>query len=377
MKTRKVMIAAMMCGAMASCAGSRDSGGVPRPDRTIMFVIDGLASGVHEKIDMPALEALIGEGVLFSEVYLPLADHPEYSAEYPWKCSIPNPVMMSGSLFIGQDSIRESLIQHYFRERPTAFVLAAKPYTEVSEGFTIYDDISNGTDSLITREDLVVERAMEIILRDNPEFMRIHCQSPGNGGNQTSLDLDAPYANDIYHPQSPYRIQMQFTDRELGRFVGWLREQGLWESTLLMVVGDHGQAPTGWHPPYLHGGNVTELVVAGIDGVDRGARYDYAELIDLVPTIAWLHGIETPRYSNGRVLEEIFDPSKRPAEIPQLMRILDEALIGYHGLDPEMPDPRIMTIRQIGSWHKTPAGADYAAFVKYQVDNIERFREER
>ncbi len=82
------------------------------PERTILFIIDGMPSGLNQRIYMPNLDILRHEGVLFREVYLPLAAHPDSCLIYPWTCSIPNPVLMSGTVFIGQEGIKRNLIQH-------------------------------------------------------------------------------------------------------------------------------------------------------------------------------------------------------------------------------------------------------------------------
>lgn len=74
-------------------------------------------------------------------------------------------------------------------------------------------------------------------------------------------------------------------DSLLGDFVRWLKNENLWKSTVIIVMGDHGQADTGWHPPYESGSYTTQMVVAGT-GIKHGAEYDYAEIIDVAPTIA-------------------------------------------------------------------------------------------
>ncbi len=357
-----VLLCAVCCGLFAACGEKEPD----KPRRTILFVIDGLASGIEQKIDLPHFSALKQEGTLFREVYLPLAAHPRFSDSYPFHSSLPNAVLMSGSVFIGQPGIRQNYIQHSFTERPTAFVLDAYVYGEVADGFTIFEDTSKGIDSLTFRDDMAVEAAKAVILADDPEFMRIHLQGPGSSGYRTQRP-GMPYTDNVWHPESPYALQNQFVDGLLGDFVQWLKNNGLWDGTVLMVMGDHGQNEAGGHPPYEPGGNVTQLLVAG-GGIKKGVEYDYAEIIDVAPTIAWLHGVRPPLFSNGRILRELREGEERPADLPRLMEQLDDALIRYHATGKGEGDSPMLTIEEIGNWHTTPAGANYPAFVKYQLD---------
>ena len=51
------------------------------PDRVILFIIDGLAVGANDRIDMPHYNGLKSEGVYYRTMYLPPAGHPEKNEE--------------------------------------------------------------------------------------------------------------------------------------------------------------------------------------------------------------------------------------------------------------------------------------------------------
>ena len=72
------------------------------PDRVILFIIDGLAVKAPERIEMPHYNALKQEGVYYEAMHLPLPGHPDKGEEYPWGCSLPNPMLMSGTPFVGE-----------------------------------------------------------------------------------------------------------------------------------------------------------------------------------------------------------------------------------------------------------------------------------
>lgn len=339
-----------------------------KPERTILITIDGMTSGIHERIEMPYFSSLVQEGVLFKEIYLPLPAHPKQSENYPWSCSIPNPILMSGSIFIGQPFLAENLIQSSFTERPTAFTVNSGSYVAIKNGFTIYEQQPKGNMNPVYKDELCTNAMKEIILRDNPEFMRIHCQGLGSSGSRTQAP-DMPFTNNLWHPESPWRLQARHTDQVLGEFVAWLKEQGLWESTVLIVMGDHGQADEGWHEPYSPGSRTTQMVVAGKD-IKQGVVYDYAEIIDVVPTIAWLQEVPLPKYSQGRTLKEIRNGENAPENVEKRMLELDDALLKYHAENPDsLADPEL-NIEMIARWHEGPAGTDYPAFVQRQTEKM-------
>ncbi|NJM14680.1 MAG: sulfatase-like hydrolase/transferase [Bacteroidales bacterium] len=144
----------------------------------------------------------------------------------------------------------------------------------------------------------------------------------------------------------------------------WLKEKELWESTVLMVMGDHGQASLGGHPVYEPGGYVTQLLVSG-QGIKKGITYPYAEIIDIAPTVAWLHNVPTPKFNNGRVLKEITENNKQEHEAQRLMQQLNMVLIGNHLK--KQKDTAAFTIEEIGSWHTGENGADYKKFVENKM----------
>ena len=102
------------------------------PDRIILFIIDGVAVGAPDRFEMPHYNALKKDGVFYQAMHLVLPGHPDKGPNYPWSCSLPNPMLMSGTPFVGADDIRESMIQHVFKPEETAFIVNARSYLDVS-----------------------------------------------------------------------------------------------------------------------------------------------------------------------------------------------------------------------------------------------------
>jgi arylsulfatase A-like enzyme len=93
-----------------------------------------------------------------------------------------------------------------------------------------------------------------------------------------------------------YDAQLAYVDRHLGRLFEGLREAGLDEGTLLVILADHGEEF--WeHGNVEHGHTLYEellhipLILAG-GGIDRAAVDTRISLVDLMPTVLDLVGIE-------------------------------------------------------------------------------------
>jgi arylsulfatase A-like enzyme len=106
------------------------------------------------------------------------------------------------------------------------------------------------------------------------------------------------------------------TDRHLGRLFDAVREAGLERDTLIVVVGDHGQAFGSPHMSWFQGQTVYEedvhvpLLIWFPRRYRSGARSDViASQIDLAPTIAELAGLPAAAEWQGRSL---FAPARMP-----------------------------------------------------------------
>ena len=340
------------------------------PDRVILFIIDGLAAEAPTRIEMPRYNELKKQGVYYQAMHLVLPGHPKKSPEYPWSCSLPNPMLMSGTPFIGTDGIDKSLIQHTFDPKETAFIVNAHSYLDVSGGFGTYVSKPREPDSL------VIDLTIEAMKQQKFTFMRVHLQKPGIHGMRVSKKKysDQPDYRNIWHKESRYRKAIETADEQLGRFVDWLKSEDLWDGTLLMICGDHGQANEGWHEPYSAASNVTPLLIVGA-GVRTPTTIQYCEIFDIAPTIADVLKKKQPALSRGRILREAFDENAVAPKVPQSVKRLNEVLIKAHSLSDSqkklLSDKGFMTLDDLGVWHQTEAGSDFEKFTAQQEAILE------
>ncbi len=129
-----------------------------------------------------------------------------------------------------------------------------------------------------------------------------------------------PPEEDITFLKALYQAEIRQMDDAFGKFVAWMKKQGLYEDTLMIVTSDHGEefwehGTYGHHQVYdttLH----VPFIVRAPGGPRGERRQDPIELIDLMPTLIHLADLTPPPSMMGRVLDwETADPSAEKRDV--------------------------------------------------------------
>ncbi len=127
-----------------------------------------------------------------------------------------------------------------------------------------------------------------------------------------------------YRPPAPYSEQYKdrlydgeiaFADAQVGRLIGFLKSKHLYENTLIVLTGDHGES-LGEHGEKTHGFfiyNATLHVPVLIHlpgGTSAKTVPDLVNLADLMPTVLDELRVETPKDVQGRSLAALLDTKK-------------------------------------------------------------------
>lgn len=121
-------------------------------------------------------------------------------------------------------------------------------------------------------------------------------------------DPPEPFASRF--PDSPYHGEVAYMDNEVGRLIGALVAQGLFDSTVVVIAGDHGES-LGEHGEETHGILLYEAttrvpLLIHMPGQKAAERHSHpVGLIDIAPTIREMVGIETP--GDGRSLLPVLE----------------------------------------------------------------------
>ena len=346
------------------CGGNSDK----LNPRTILIVMNGLASGAIENERLVHLQNWEKEGCFYQTVYSPLPAHPDQSSGYSWSCPLSDPVMMTGTIFIGQSDIKNNMIQQMFGTKKTAFIVNDDSYEDLSQGFDLYYNLKTSDNDML-KDELVFNKAKEVLEDENPSFLVMYLKGPGVAGLESSLpeNKKEKWYQNIWQDNSPYVQQLKRDDQLIEEFINWLEYEGYWESATVFITGNNGQATTGGCPPDDPASSKTELLIIGKD-VKPGAEYDYAELTDLAPTIIRINNLSSLRYSKGRVLEEAFKWGPSSVEPEQKLKKLNEILINHRHSTGQLygTSSGFLDIDQICEWHKNINPVTIDEFIRYE-----------
>ncbi|MEO2004948.1 MAG: sulfatase-like hydrolase/transferase, partial [Candidatus Poribacteria bacterium] len=133
------------------------------------------------------------------------------------------------------------------------------------------------------------------------------------------LGMDEDSTEDIYGVMAAYFGMVRFMDDCLGQILDALESNGLRENTIVVFCSDHGDF-MGEHRMQCKGGvfydSLTRvpLIVSWPGQVEAGVRdASMANLVDIVPTLLQLQGMEAPKSMQGAPLPTVTDAAPRDA----------------------------------------------------------------
>jgi arylsulfatase A-like enzyme len=213
------------------------------------------------------------------------------------------------------------------------------PFTDPSfgldKGYDLYD-YAAGDNLTIRRANEVVNDAMRWLLEhgNKPFFMTVHFFDPHLAYDpplQYAFPYIQGYEGDLKSPYNPdlkavrqgkvsssdedkrfikglYDAEVAATDAELGRFITFLKEKGIYDQALIVLTADHGEEF--WeHGGFEHGHSLHREVlevplIIKFPGVDHAGQSvdQFVSLMDIMPTVAEFMGWPLPFSMDGASL---------------------------------------------------------------------------
>ena len=335
-----------------------------QPEHAILFIIDGLSYKVWDKMELPILGKMIDNGVLVEKNYLPTAAHPTSGAYAELHSgSIPNPVLMAGTVFITKET--GYLQDSFFPGKTTAFSANTISYRTLTDNYHyVYQNEGPDADA--------VTMALQFMEEGKPAFMRVHLQESGGAGSQSLFDRENnSWKWNIWDENSPYRTTVARADSLLGVFIDGLEKLGILDKTAIIVMGDHGQNDTGWHPPEYIDSAITSIVLWGA-GFKKGAHIPYAEQIDVTPTICALMDVDPPKTCQGRVINEALEAYN--GEIKPRKMLIKELLDQFMDYRKKMTDAMYL-VERMETGNQALLFTRLSRGIRQNFYDIERFSE--
>ena len=278
------------------------------------FRADHLSIYGAKLVDTPAIDRLAHDGIVFENAYshVPLT-FPSHAT------------MMTGELPY-QNGVRSNIGYHLDAKAQASLpgLLAEKGYatggavsayvlrgdTGMGSLFQFYDDSMEVWDSatlgaLQRRGDDTVKAALGWVdrVRAQPFFLFLHLFEP-HSPYEPVEPFKSRYAN-------PYDGEIATVDAIVGRFFADLQKRGLYDRSLIMLVGDHGEG-LGQHGEAEHGvllyrEDLHVPMIVKLPGEKMAGRRVAApaELVDLLPTICKAVGARVPSGLPGMSLIDL------------------------------------------------------------------------
>lgn len=262
----------------------------------------------------PHIDALGRAGVVFEECYSPVPlTLPAHACLFTGRDPIAHLVRNNGTYVLGGDerTLAETLLENGFRTSAvvSSFTVASK--FGLAQGFESYDEgFESGSAFLNFRTEIPADAVHEKFVRwldrrpDGRFFSWVHFYDP----HHPYLEHPDPARPPAESSWDLYLGEVRYMDRYVGRIVEELRARGLYEDTLIVLAGDHGEA-FGEHGEFGHGIFCYEeslrvpLVFHNPRLFPSGRRVrERVSLIDVMPTVLDLLRIKVPSAVRGRSL---------------------------------------------------------------------------
>jgi len=274
--------------------------------------------------ETPRLDRLASEGALFEQTITPTAfTLPAHASILTGLYPPFHGVRLNGGAALAevQTTLAETLAAAGYRCGAVIGAFVIDQRWGLSQGFGHYDDnFKLAPDQRLDLAgvqrpaDQVVDLGLEWLEADDgrPFFAWLHLYDP-----HIPYDPPEPYKTRFSGRGASglYDGEIAFADSQVGRVLDWLDEKGVADSTVVVVVGDHGEA-LGDHGESEHGYYVYDATVrvplivrvpgSGAEGVRVSQQ---VRTIDVMPTVLDLLGVAPPQPVHGQsLLPLLYEP---------------------------------------------------------------------
>ena len=256
----------------------------------------------------PNIDAIAGEGILFKNAITPIpltlpAHSSMLTGTYPLYHKVRD--NLNHKLDESNVTVAEILRKQGYTTGAVVSCFVLDRQFGTGQGFDSYNDkFENpiGPQDFERRGDEASRFACNWLEehRDEPFFLFLHYFDP-----HTDYDPPEPFAT-IY-ADDLYTGEIAYTDHCLAQVIDKLKGLGLYDSILIIIVGDHGEG-LGEHGEAEHGYYIYEPMIkvpfiVRPPGCRKPGRVDgIVSLVDVVPTILSYLGIPIPAHVQGKDL---------------------------------------------------------------------------
>ena len=301
--------------------------GVTRPkdiSRVVLISLDTLRADHlgcygYSRNTSSNIDALAGESILFQHAISPMPlTLPAHSSMMTGTNPYHHQVHDNINSHLGPSNITlaEILKENGFVTGAIIGAFALDAQFGLDQGFDTYNDALDNSQQLSEFLPFSNERPAEEVTRLAGQWFEEH-QAERSFLFVHYYDPHFPY---LWHENTPFKYpflfqsyndrydsEIAYTDRWLGVLIDGLKQLGLYDSTLIIVVGDHGESlqdhREGAHGFFIYHSSIHVPLIIKLPGFSTGMSVnEVVSIIDIVPTVCQLLGIDPPAQVEGQDL---------------------------------------------------------------------------
>jgi len=268
----------------------------------------------YDKIRTPNIDAVAKEGVLFEEAFsVQPVTLPSHASIFTGKYPFSHGVRDNNIYRLAEDNLTLAEILMQKDYLTTAFLSSYILHKRfgLHQGFSFYNDrfINPRQKGRLPVERRASEvsflasewlNAVDDDLEKKPFFLWLHYYDPHAG-------YDPPHPYKTAYPD-PYDGEIAYMDDWMGYFFDELKQRGLWDNTIVVLVADHGES-LGQHKENTHGLFIyrpttrVPLIIRYPESLPRGMRIkERVATVDIMPTLLDLLDINVDAKFDGKSL---------------------------------------------------------------------------
>jgi len=284
---------------------------------------DHLGCYGDRQIRTPNIDALAAEGTRFERAYTPVpvtlpAHTVIFTGTYPMLSGMHD--FSGNKLNATQLTLASVLKEHGYVTGAVVGSAVLDSRFGLNRGFDYYYDHfdfnrlqESNLEEMERPGNVVADATLDWLgnNRKNKFFLWMHLYDP-----HYPYRPPAPYSEQ--YKDRPYDGEIAFADAQVGRLIGFLKANGLYQNTLIVLAGDHGES-LGEHGEKNHGFfiyNATlhvPMIIRLPGSSSPRVVSELTSLADLMPTVLHVLKIDVPSQVQGVSLLPLMSP-KKPEE---------------------------------------------------------------
>ena len=281
---------------------------------------DRIGAYGYSQAKTPNLDALARQGVRFVRAYCPTPlTLPSHCTILTGTSPLFHKVRNNGFYYLSEESVTlaERLKEYGYKTAAVVASFNVDSRFGVAQGFDLFDDDFKADEMIKTfRSERRAEEVADSFIRwldknlNDKFFAWVHFYDP-----HSPYSPPPPYHKDFY--QNPYDGEIAYMDFHLGRIIEYLKAKKILEKTLIVAVGDHGEA-LGEKEELDHGIFIYDptmkvpLIFRAPNNFPQGVTVESTvRIMDLMPTILDLVKVPLNREIQGESLLPYIEGRKK------------------------------------------------------------------